>query len=70
MFKVVVIICALGNPCTVFQQDPMKYYDTKQECMTVAAEKEKGLLDGMRNMGFIIEKNGYTCELKHDIDSV
>ena len=70
MFKVVVIICALGNPCTVFQQDPMKYYDTKDECMTVAAEKERALLDGMTNMGFIIEKNVYTCELKQDINSV
>ena len=69
MFKVVVIICALGNPCTVFQQDPMKYYDNMDECMTIAAEKEKALLDGMRNVGFIIEKNGHTCELKQDVDS-
>ena len=69
MFKVVVIICALGNPCTVFQQDPMEYYGTMDECMTVAAEKEKALLDGMRNVGFIIEKNGHTCELKQDVDS-
>jgi hypothetical protein len=70
MWKVVVIICALGNPCTVFQEDPPKYYDTKHECMAVAAEKEKGLLDGMRNMGFVIEKNAHTCELKQDINSV
>jgi hypothetical protein len=69
MFKVVVIICALGNPCTVFQQDPMKYYDTKDECMTVAAEKERALLDGMRNVGYIIENNGHTCELKQEVDS-
>ena len=69
MFKVIVIICALGNPCTVFQQDPMKYYDTMHECMTVAAEKERALLDGMRNVGFIIEKNGHTCELKQDVNS-
>ena len=69
MFKVVVVICALGNPCTVFQQDPMKYYDTKDECMTVAAEKERALLDGMTSMGFIIEKNVYTCELKQDVNS-
>jgi len=70
MFKVVVIICALGNPCTVFQQERMKYYDTMDECMTVAAEKERALLDGMRNVGFIIEKNGHTCELKQDVNSV
>jgi hypothetical protein len=47
----------------------MKYYDTMDECMTVAAEKEKALLGGMRNMGFIIEKNGHTCELKQDVNS-
>jgi hypothetical protein len=37
--------------------------------MTVAAEKEKALLDGMTNVGFIIENNGHTCELKQDVDS-
>jgi hypothetical protein len=68
MFKVVVIICALGNPCTVFQQDPMKYYDTMDDCITVAAEKERALLDSMRNVGYIIEKNGHTCELKQDVN--
>ena len=69
MFKVVVIICALGNPCTVFQQDPMKYYDTMDDCITVAAEKERALLEGMRNVGYIIENNGHTCELKQEVDS-
>jgi hypothetical protein len=47
----------------------MRYYDTKDECMTVAAEKERALLDGMTSMGFIIEKNGHTCELKQDVNS-
>jgi len=70
MFKVIVIICALGNPCTVFQQDPVKYHDTMDDCMTVAAEKERALLEGMRNAGYIIEKNGHTCELKQDVNSV
>jgi len=69
MWKVVVIICALGNPCMVFQEDPVKYHDDEVECMAVAAEKEKALLEGMTNMGFIIEKNGHTCELKQDVNS-
>jgi len=69
MFKVVVIICALGNPCTVFQEDPPKYYDNKSECMAVAAEKERLLIEGHNNYGYTVEKNGHTCELKHNVNS-
>jgi len=69
MWKVVVIICALGNPCTVFQEDPPKYYDDKSECMAVAAEKERLLLEGFESFGYVTEKNAHTCELKHDVNS-
>ena len=69
MWKVVVIICALGNPCMVFQEDPVKYYDDKSECMAVAAEKEQLMIQGYNNYGYIVEKNAHTCELKHDVNS-
>ena len=69
MWKVVVIVCALGNPCMVFQEDPVKYYDDKVECMAVAAEKERLLIEGHNNYGYTVEKNAHTCELKQDLDS-
>lgn len=70
MWKVVVIICALGNPCTVFQEDPVKYYDTEAECMAVAAEKERLLMLGYEQYGYQVEKHAHTCELKHDVNYV
>jgi len=69
MWKVVVIICALGNPCMVFQEDPLKYYDDEVECMAVAAEKEQLLIEGHEKYGYQVEKNGHTCELKQDVNS-
>jgi hypothetical protein len=53
----------------VFQEDPVKYYDDKSECMVVAAEKEQLMIQGYNNYGYTVEKNAHTCELKHDIDS-
>ena len=41
MWKVVIVICALGNPCTVFEQDPMQYYHDKQSCIVVSESKHK-----------------------------
>jgi hypothetical protein len=37
--------------------------------MVVAAEKERLLLEGFESFGYVTEKNAYTCELKHDINS-
>jgi hypothetical protein len=69
MWKVVVIICALGNPCMVFQEDPVKYYDDKVECMVVAAEKERLLIEAHKKYDYQVEKHAHTCELKENIDS-
>jgi len=69
MWKVVVIICALGNPCMVFQEDPLKYYDDEVECMVVAAEKERLLIEAHKKYDYQVEKHAHTCELKENIDS-
>jgi len=53
----------------VFQEDPVKYYDDKSECMAVAAEKERLLIEGHNNYGYTVEKNAHTCELKQDLES-
>ena len=69
MWKVVVIVCALGNPCMVFQEDPVKYYDDEVECMAVAAEKEQMLIEGHKKYDYQVEKHAHTCELKQDLES-
>ena len=36
MWKVLVIICMAGYDCTAFQQAPMQYYHSYDECVSVA----------------------------------
>jgi len=62
MWKVMVIICTLGNPCTVFEQDPVVYHETEAECMVVAREKEALLLGSFMDMGYIIELSEARCD--------
>ena len=57
-----VIICTLGNPCTVFQQDPVVYHNTEAECMAVAREKEALLLGSFMDMGYTISSSEAKCD--------
>ena len=62
MWKVMIIICTLGNPCSVFEQDPVVYHNTKAECIVVAQEKEALLLGSFMEIGFIIETSEVRCD--------
>ncbi len=62
MWKVVVIVCALGNPCVVFEQEPMVHYHTKSECMANASVKHGLMVETYGEYGYIVEKSDFTCE--------
>ena len=62
MWKVMVIICTLGNPCTMFQQDPVMYYKTEAECVAVAQKKEALLVGSFMDIGYIIETSQSKCD--------
>jgi hypothetical protein len=62
MWKVMVIICTLGNPCIVFEQDPVVYHKTEAECMVVAQEKEALLLGGLMEHGHTISSSEARCD--------
>jgi len=62
LWKVVIVICALGNPCTVFEQDPMVYYQTKESCMVISQKKHIELLQGFQTYGYYVESSTFTCE--------
>ena len=62
MWKVMVIICTLGNPCTIFEQDPVVYHETEAECMAVAREKEALLLGSFMEIGYIIVTSQSKCD--------
>ena len=57
-----IIICTLGNPCTIFEQDPVMYHETKAECMAVAQKKEALLLGSFMDIGYIIETSEARCD--------
>jgi len=57
-----IIICTLGNPCSVFEQDPVVYHNTKAECIVVAQEKEALLLGSFMAIGHIIETSETRCD--------
>ncbi len=62
MWKVIIVVCALGNPCIIMQEDPMRHYTTKSECMANASAKHSLIVDSYAVYGYIVEKSSFTCE--------
>ena len=63
MWKVVIIVCALGNPCVLMEEDPVKQYNIKSECMANASAKHSDIVQSLTDIGYIIEKSDFTCEM-------
>mgnify|MGYP006199922381 CR=1 FL=1 len=63
MWKVVVVICALYNPCTVMHQDPPKFYQNKADCMIVADSKHTELLKAYAEYNYLVTSSQYSCIL-------
>ena len=57
-----IIICTLGNPCSVFEQDPVVYHNTKAECIVVAQKKEALLLGSFMDIGYTISISEARCD--------
>ena len=62
MWKVIIVVCALGNPCMVMEEDPMRYYSTKSECMANASAKHSLIVESYSVYGYQVEKSEFTCE--------
>ena len=65
MWKVIIIVCTLGNPCVMFDEDPVKYYKDKNECMEVAHEKGSGLIQTFGEYGYAVTDSRISCEQDH-----
>ena len=63
MWKVVIIMCALGNPCVLMEEDPIKHYHTKSECMANASAKHSDIVQSLSDIGYMIEKSNFTYEM-------
>ena len=62
MWKVLVAICILGQPCTLFEEDPMKYYHTEEECLLAAAEKSRSMMETFKGFGYYIDSEAHSCQ--------
>jgi len=62
MWKVLVVICMLGYDCTAFQQSPMQYYHSYDECLIIAIEKEKELTNAYTEHGYYVTDSKSDCE--------
>ncbi len=61
MWKVIIVVCALGNPCMVMEEDPMRYYSTKSECMANASAKHSLIVESYSVYGYTVEKSTFDC---------
>ena len=66
MWKVLVVICTLGNPCTMFVEDPMKYYHTESECIIAAEVKAKAMMKTFQDFGYGIQSEEHACQYISD----
>jgi hypothetical protein len=61
MWKVMVVICALGNPCQMFEEIGPKLYSTEKECMVNAEIKARAMVKTYKEFGFQIDSEAHSC---------
>lgn len=61
MWKVLVVICTLGNPCTLFEEDPIKWYHSEQECLKAADAKAIEMVAGFKKFGYVVDSEAHSC---------
>jgi len=69
MWKVLVVICTLGNPCNLFEQDPMVYYSSEKQCIAAAEAKSKALVKTFNDFGYYIESEAHSCQYIDTVQS-
>ena len=61
MWKVMVVICALGNPCQMFEEIGPKLYSTEKECMAKAEMKSRAMVKTYKEFGYHIDSEAHSC---------
>lgn len=61
MWKVLVAICLIGQPCTLFEEDPVKFYQTEEQCMVQAEIKSRDMVKTFKNYGYYIDSEAHSC---------
>ena len=61
MWKFLIVICVLGNPCVLMEEDPLKFYKTESECMANASAKHSDITTTFKEYGYHIENSNFDC---------
>ena len=61
MWKVLIVICTLGNPCLMFDEDPIKWHMTETECMKAAEIKASEMTNTFVTFGYYVESEAHSC---------
>jgi len=67
MFKMIVVICALGNPCVQFQEDQHQVYATQNQCLDRAEIKYEQITATLTEAGYRLADSGYYCVREESI---
>ena len=62
MFKIAIILCLIGIPCQILEQDPVVLYSTMEECQKVAEAKMQEVKTGFEAQNFVIAEIHSFCE--------
>ena len=61
MWKVLVVICTLGNPCVLFEEDPVKFYTTEDQCVERAEQKARDMVGTFKTFGYYVDSEAHSC---------
>lgn len=67
MFKMIVVICALGNPCVQFVENQHRVYATQNQCLDRAEIKYQQLTATLIQAGYRLADSGYYCVREESI---
>ena len=63
-------ICTLGNPCTLFEEDPIKFYATEDQCIIKAEQKSRAMVETFQDFGYYIDSEAHSCMYVAQVNEV
>lgn len=62
MFKMLIVICTLGNPCVAFLEQDDHRYHTRAQCLEAAVTKHREVRLSIEKGGYTVQRSGYFCK--------
>jgi hypothetical protein len=52
----------MGQPCTLFEEDPVRYYQTETECLAAAEAKSRAMVQTFQDFGYYVDSEAHSCQ--------